>query len=273
MKRGTTDLCLVLAVDKPSGMTSHDVVSRARRIFGEKRIGHTGTLDPLASGVLPLCVGPATRLDQFLTGHDKSYVVSVVFGAATDTDDCDGEVIRTGVVPDEVFDPFFASVFVGGLVGKSKQLPPVYSAIKVGGTKACDAARKGRVIDLAPRDIEVYSAELLGIGGADGAEPARWDIAFKVSKGTYIRALARDIGHSLGCPAHVGALRRTAAGAIGIADCVTLEVLEEMGERAALDPLKVLGMLFIGGAVRLHGGSAPQLRGAARWRGRGPCRR
>ena len=92
MKRGTTDLCLVLAVDKPSGMTSHDVVSRARRIFGEKRIGHTGTLDPLASGVLPLCVGPATRLDQFLTGHDKSYVVSVVFGAATDTDDCDGEV-------------------------------------------------------------------------------------------------------------------------------------------------------------------------------------
>ena len=138
MKRGTTDLCLVLAVDKPSGMTSHDVVSRARRIFGEKRIGHTGTLDPLASGVLPLCVGPATRLDQFLTGHDKSYVVSVVFGAATDTDDCDGEVIRTGVVPDEVFDPFFASVFVGGLVGKSKQLPPVYSAIKVGGTKACD---------------------------------------------------------------------------------------------------------------------------------------
>ena len=157
MKRGTTDLCLVLAVDKPSGMTSHDVVSRARRIFGEKRIGHTGTLDPLASGVLPLCVGPATRLDQFLTGHDKSYVVSVVFGAATDTDDCDGEVIRTGVVPDEVFDPFFASVFVGGLVGKSKQLPPVYSAIKVGGTKACDAARKGRVIDLAPRDIEAVS--------------------------------------------------------------------------------------------------------------------
>ena len=304
MKRGTTDLCLVLAVDKPSGMTSHDVVSRARRIFGEKRIGHTGTLDPLASGVLPLCVGPATRLDQFLTGHDKSYVVSVVFGAATDTDDCDGEVIRTGVVPDEVFDPFFASVFVGGLVGKSKQLPPVYSAIKVGGTKACDAARKGRVIDLAPRDIEVYSAELLGIGGADGTEPARWDIAFKVSKGTYIRALARDIGNSLGCPAHVGALRRTAAGAIGIADCVTLEVLEEMGERSALDPLKVLG-------VRLHlprrcrrgtgaqrqpagrarrwscferrsvdpaaelcactAGRAPQLRAAAQWRGRGPC--
>ncbi|MFR5090681.1 MAG: hypothetical protein ACLTDR_00405 [Adlercreutzia equolifaciens] len=205
----------MLAVDKPSGMTSHDVGEpRPAHLRREAHRAH-GHFRSTRLGVLPLCVGPATRLDQFLTGHDKSYVVSVVFGAATDTDDCDGEVIRTGVVPDEVFDPFFASVFVGGLVGKSKQLPPVYSAIKVGGTKACDAARKGRVIDLAPRDIEVYSAELLGIGGADGAEPARWDIAFKVSKGTYIRALARDIGHSLGAPPMWGrcAARRPARSA------------------------------------------------------------
>ena len=303
MKRGDTDLCLVLAVDKPSGMTSHDVVSRARRIFGEKRVGHTGTLDPLASGVLPLCVGPATRLDQFLTGHDKSYVVSVVFGAATDTDDCDGEVIRTGVVPDEVFDPFFASVFVGGLVGKSKQLPPVYSAIKVGGTKACDAARKGRVIDLAPRDIEVYSAELLGIGGADGAEPARWDIAFKVSKGTYIRALARDIGHSLGCPCggaapHGGRrdwhrrLRdagglggdggaRRSGSAEGAWHALHLPrrcrcgagTQREPAGRARRGALRAPQRRSGGGAVRLHGGSAPQLRATAKWRGRGPCRR
>ena len=183
-KRGTTDLCLLLAVDKPSGMTSHDVVNRARRIFGERRIGHTGTLDPLASGVLPLCVGPATRLDNYLTGHDKSYVVSVVFGAATDTDDCEGQVIRTGEVPEEIFDPFFATTFVASLVGKSKQLPPAYSAIKVNGEKAYEAARKGRIIDLTPRDIEVYAAELLGIYGLDGLEPPRWDIAFSVSKGT-----------------------------------------------------------------------------------------
>lgn len=244
MKRGTTDYCLVVGIDKPSGMTSHDVVNRVRRIFGERRVGHTGTLDPLASGVLPICVGPATRLDQYLTGHGKSYVVSVVFGAATGTDDCDGEVIRTGDVPEEVFDPFFASTFVAGLVGKSKQLPPVYSAIKVAGQKACDAARKGRVINLEPRDIEVYSAELLGIWGADGGEPARWDIAFSVSKGTYIRALARDIGNAIGCPAHVGALRRTQAGAIGLADCVSLETLEDVGLRAALDPVRALGFRF-----------------------------
>ncbi|MEC4175839.1 tRNA pseudouridine(55) synthase TruB [Adlercreutzia sp. R7] len=243
-KRGTTDLSLIVGVDKPSGMTSHDVVNRVRRIFGERRVGHTGTLDPLASGVLPVCIGPATRLDHYLVGHDKSYVVSVVFGTATDTDDAEGAPIRTGEVPDEVFDPFFASTFVASLVGKSKQLPPVYSAIKVGGKKACDEARAGRVIDLKPRDIEVFSAELLGIWGADGTEPARWDVAFAVSAGTYIRSLARDMGNTLGCPAHVGALRRTAVGSVALDECVSLETLEDIGQRAALDPLRALGCRF-----------------------------
>ena len=243
-KRGTTDLSLMVGVDKPSGMTSHDVVNRVRRIFGERRVGHTGTLDPLASGVLPVCIGPAARLDPYLVGHDKSYVVSIVFGAATDTDDAEGTVIRTGEVPEEVFDPFFASTFVASLVGKSKQLPPVYSAIKVGGKKACDEARAGRVIDLTPRDIEVHAAELLGIWGADGVEPARWDVAFTVSAGTYIRSLARDAGNALGCPAHVGALRRTAVGAITLEECVSLETLEDIGLAAALDPLRALGCRF-----------------------------
>ncbi|WP_282190643.1 tRNA pseudouridine(55) synthase TruB [Adlercreutzia caecimuris] len=243
-KRGTTDLSLMVAVDKPSGLTSHDVVNRVRRIFGERRVGHTGTLDPLASGVLPVCIGPATRLDNYLVGHDKSYVVSIVFGAATDTDDAAGAVIRTGEVPEEVFDPFFATTFVASLVGKSKQLPPVYSAIKVGGKKACDEARRGRVIDLTPRDIEVLSAELLGIWGADGTEAPRWDVAFTVSAGTYIRSLARDAGNALGCPAHVGALRRTAVGSIALDECVSLETLEDIGLRAALDPLRALGCRF-----------------------------
>ncbi len=259
-KRGTTDLSLMVAVDKPSGMTSHDVINRVRRIFGERRVGHTGTLDPLASGVLPVCIGPATRLDNYLVGHAKSYVVSVIFGAATDTDDAEGEVIRTGDVPEEVFDPFFASTFVASLVGKAKQLPPVYSAIKVGGKKACDEARRGRVIDLAPRDIEVFSAELLGIWGAEGAEPARWDVAFTVSAGTYIRSLARDMGNALGCPAHVGALRRTAVGSIALDECVSLETLEDIGLAAALDPLRALGCRFVylddAAAARVRNGNA-----------------
>lgn len=244
MKRGESGLSLVVGVDKPAGMTSHDVVSACRRIFGERRVGHTGTLDPLASGVLPICVGPATRLDAYLTAHDKRYVVRVAFGVGTDTDDADGNVVRTGAVPDEVFDPFFASVFVSSLVGRARQLPPVYSAVKVGGKKACDEARRGNIINLEPREIEVYSAELVGIVGADGEQPAAWDIAFHVSKGTYIRSLARDIGHALGCPAHVGSLRRTSAGALALDECVTLETLSEIGVRAALDPVSLLGLRF-----------------------------
>lgn len=244
MKRGQTDLCLIVGVDKQSGMTSHDVVNRVRKIFGERRVGHTGTLDPLASGVLPICIGPATRLDAFLTGHEKSYVVSVVFGAGTDTDDSEGAVVRTGEPPEEVLDPFFATSFVKNLVGKSRQMPPAYSALKVDGVKACDAARRGRCIELKPRDIEIYDASLIGIGGIDGNEPVRWDISVTVSKGTYIRALARDIGGALGCPAHVGALRRTQAGRISLKDCVTLDTLEQIGQSAALDPVDALGLRF-----------------------------
>lgn len=240
-KRGASGLCLVVGVDKPTGMSSHDVVNRCRRIFGERRVGHTGTLDPLASGVLPICIGPATRLDAYMTAHDKRYVVDVVFGTATDTDDCDGEPIRTADVPDQLYSFDFASGFVAGLVGPHKQLPPVYSAIKVGGVKACDAARKGVVIELEPREVEVYSADLIEVFEQEQTGAAVWRIAFSVSKGTYIRSLARDIGNSLGCPAHVGALRRLEAGPIGIADCVSLETLEELGVKAALDPVRLLG--------------------------------
>ncbi len=239
-KRGESGLCLVVAVDKPSGMSSHDVVNRCRRIFGERRVGHTGTLDPLASGVLPLCIGPATRLDAYMTGHDKHYLVDVRFGSATDTDDSEGSVIKTGAVTPELLDEDFASRFVAGLVGPQRQMPPVYSAIKVDGQKACDAARKGTIIKLEPRDIEVYSAQLLGID-ASCPEAVVWTIAFHVSKGTYIRSLARDIGVMLGCPAHMSALRRHRAGAISLEDCVSLDTLEEIGLAAALDPVSVLG--------------------------------
>lgn len=250
-KRGTTDLSLMVAVDKPSGLTSHDVVNRVRRIFGERRVGHTGTLDPLASGVLPVCIGPATRLDHYLVGHDKSYVVSIVFGAATDTDDAQGQVIRTGAVPARLYDEGFARQFVAGLVGRSRQLPPVYSAIKVNGKKACDEARKGNVISIEPRDIEVYGAQLLGIDDDDGEGGLRWHVSFHVSKGTYIRALVRDMGNALGCPAHVAALERTASGALELADCLSLEALEQQGARAAIDPVAMLGLrfAFLGGAA------------------------
>ncbi len=243
-KRGQSGLSLVVGVDKPSGMSSHDVVNRVRRIFGERRVGHTGTLDPLASGVLCVCIGPATRLDNYMVGHDKHYRVRIAFGVGTDTDDVDGDPVKHGDVPIGAFDELYVREMLARFVGPQKQMPPAYSAVKVGGVKACDAARKGRIIDLTPREIEVYSATLAGIVPGDGDVPVSWDVDFHVSKGTYIRALARDIGVAVGCPAHVSALRRTRAGLLTLDDCVSLEALERMGTDAALDPVKLLGFRF-----------------------------
>ena len=243
MKRGTSGLSLVVGVNKPAGMSSHDVVNRCRRIFGERRVGHTGTLDPMATGVLPVCVGPATRLGAYLTGHDKRYRVRIAFGAGTDTDDAEGRVLRTAPVPARVLDPEFARAFVAGLVGARKQMPPAYSAVKVGGTKSYEAARSGSIIELKPRDIVVHDALLLGVREvADGCDLPSWDVEFHVSKGTYIRALARDAGAALGCPAHVAALERTALGLLSLEECVSLEALADLGDRAALDPVRLLGV-------------------------------
>lgn len=269
MKRGTSGLSLIVAIDKPTGMTSHDVVNRVRTVFGERRVGHTGTLDPLASGVLPVCVGPATRLDAYMVGHDKRYRVRVAFGVATDTDDCEGNPVRFGDVPSELFDPGFAARFAESLIGSSMQVPPAYSAIKINGKKACDQARDGNVIHLEPRPIQIYSACVLGSAELDrpgvltsaqsmlqaydtvrnmvpfGDMLPYWDMELSVSKGTYIRALARDIGNALGCPAHVASLRRVEAGGLTLDDCVTLDSLADLGERAALDPVAILGYRII----------------------------
>ncbi len=244
MKRGSSGLSLVVGVDKPIGMTSHDVVNSCRHIFQERRVGHTGTLDPLAGGVLLVCVGSATRLAPYFVAQDKRYRVKIVFGQGTDTDDAQGNIEEVALVPDEIYDPFFAQSFVESLVGTMDQVPPTYSAIKVEGKKAYDEARKGNVLDLKPRKIEIYSAQLLGISDALSCDEAFWEIDFHVSKGTYIRSLARDIGIALDCPAHVGALMRTQVGMIDIEECVSLETLKEIGKLAALDPLRFLGMSY-----------------------------
>lgn len=264
MKRGASGLSLVVGVNKPAGMSSHDVVNRCRSIFGERRVGHTGTLDPMATGVLPVCVGPATRLGPYLTGHDKRYRVTIAFGAGTDTDDADGTVVRTAPVPARVLDEDFAAAFVAGLVGARKQMPPAYSAVKVGGKKSYEAARAGTIIDLSPRDIVVHEARLLAVRDAPPGGLPSWDVEFHVSKGTYIRALARDAGLSLGCPAHVAALERTALGTLGIEECASLDVLAELGDRAALDPVRLLGTRFAFASEELAGrvGNGAQIPGS-----------
>ena len=242
MKRGSSGLSLVVAVNKPIGMSSHDVVNRCRRIFGERRVGHTGTLDPLASGVLPICVGPATRLDKYLTGHDKRYRVTMALGCETSTDDVMGEVIARGTVMPDLLDGSFADAYVAGYVGKHEQVPPRYSAIKIAGKKAYELARKGDEPELAPRSIEVYESRLVERVVVD--DEVRWVIDFSVSKGTYIRALVRDMGRELGCRAYVSALERRVAGTLDLEDCVNLDTLEALGVNAAIDPVRVLGFRF-----------------------------
>lgn len=254
-KRGASGLSLLIAVNKPKGLTSHDVVNRCRRVFDEKRVGHTGTLDPLASGVLCVAVGPATRLDAYLSGHEKTYVMDVAFGCATATDDAEGDVIAMGEVPPEVYEEDYARTVVASLRGAGKQLPPVYSAVKVDGQKSYAAARKGNVIDLKPRDFEVFEASLDQIFEAnlndmlqhpleeDRSVPV-WRVTMRVSGGTYMRSIARDLGKRFGCGAFVAELTRSALDAITLQDCVSLDSLEDDPRRALIDPLRLLNMRF-----------------------------
>ena len=162
-KRTPSGISRVIGVDKPVGMSSHDVVNRVRKLYNERRVGHTGTLDPLASGVLTVCVGPATRLNPYLVDHDKTYLMAVELGSATATDDSEGSIIARGQIKDEFFDPSFAALKVSSLVGEHNQIPPAYSAIKVQGQRAYHAARSGKVIALEPRPIVVYSASFISV--------------------------------------------------------------------------------------------------------------
>ena len=244
MKRGESGLSLLVAVDKPYGMSSHDVVNRVRGIFAERRVGHTGTLDPMATGVLPVCVGPATRLDKYMTGHDKRYRVGISFGCETTTDDAEGEPTVTANPSQRLYDEGFARDFLHSLLGGHMQVPPQYSAVKIDGKRAYKMARSGDDVVLEPRPIQVYEANLVSLDIDEETGNPCWSVDFSVSKGTYIRALARDIGRSAGCPAHVGALQRLTAGAIELEDCVSLESLEDLGAEAALDPIAVLGFRF-----------------------------
>ena len=243
MKRGATTLSGVLLVDKPAGMTSHDVVAVVRRATGEGRVGHAGTLDPMATGLLVVLVGPYTRLEPYLSAARKSYSARIVFGAETDTDDADGAVVLRAPVPDAVRDPAFAAQVLTTTLGPSLQTPPAYSAIKVGGRVAHRAARAGEALDLAQRPVHIYDAALVAV---DQATPS-WDVHYEVSKGTYVRALARDLGRACETTAHLGALRRTASGALRLAAAHTLDAVGVAASDGTItdlftDPLSALGL-------------------------------
>jgi len=232
-RRGATGLRGILVVDKPTGPTSHDVVARLRRASGESRIGHAGTLDPLASGVLIVLVGSFARLDRYLTGCEKEYVAEVSFGTETDTDDAEGSVTMSSPVPDRILDAEYATSVLEALRGPSLQKPPAYSAIKVQGRTAYSIARGGGEVILEPRPIVIHEAELLGID----PQMSSWQVRLLVSKGTYIRSVARDLGRSLGSAAHLSGLRRTASGVLGLDEAISLDQALQAGVDGTLPSL------------------------------------
>jgi len=209
---GTSGLLLV---DKPAGMTSHDVVDVARRAYGERSIGHLGTLDPFATGLLVLLFGRATRLATFIENEPKTYDATIAFGAETDTDDATGTVTSEAPLPER------AKVLAGieSLSGEIEQVPPAYSAKKVGGRIAYDAARDGDPLELPPARVVVHEWVVRSL------TPHTLDATITCGGGTYIRALARDLGRFAGSAAHLTALRRTRSGDFDVADATSLDAL------------------------------------------------
>lgn len=261
-RRGITDLVGILPIDKPAGLTSHDVVARVRQATGEGRIGHAGTLDPLATGLLVVLIGPFTRLEPYLSSAEKRYDATIAFGAETDTDDAEGSVVRTADVPPEVLDPAYAAKVLTSLLGPQLQVPPAYSAIKVAGQVAHRAARSGNALQLEPRAVRILAATLRKVDPLSRS----WDVSLHVSKGTYVRALARDIGRACGTAAHLTALRRTASGSLTLKDARSLADVEDAaaeGHISALlaDPLHALALPVIEGDPHALavGGAMPRL--------------
>lgn len=213
----------ILVLDKPAGMSSATAVERVRRELGLDRAGHGGTLDPIATGVLPICVGAGTKLAQFLLADDKAYEAEGVLGVTTDTLDRTGRVI--GERPVSVTRDALAAVLAAH-TGEQAQIPPMYSAIKQGGVRLYERARAGEEVERAPRTIRIDRLELIAFA------PPRFRIAIACSKGTYVRSLVADVGQALGTGAHLAELRRTRSGKFTLDQAVTLDRLAE----AALIP-------------------------------------
>jgi tRNA pseudouridine55 synthase len=219
------DLSGLLVIDKPVGLTSHDVVARVRRMTGMKRVGHAGTLDPFATGVLIVAVGRATRLLQYVQDSDKGYLATNVLGTETDSCDVDGAVVRR--IPLEHWPSREAvEACLASFVGTIDQVPPIYSAIKIGGQKLYEFARAGKTVDIPSRQVQIHGLELVAY------DPPELSIGVWCGKGTYIRSLARDIGQSLGTTAYCQTLRRTNTGGFCLADSWSLEDLADIDVQA-----------------------------------------
>jgi tRNA pseudouridine55 synthase len=224
-----TGLNGLLVLDKPPGMTSHDVVSLVRRATGEKSIGHLGTLDPMATGVLPLLLGRYTRLAQFFSQAEKQYTGEIRFGFATDTFDAEGTASGEAVALTKSLEELRA--LAAKFHGEIDQVPPVYSAKKLGGVAAHKLARAGLPVPVKPARITIHEFELLGLEGETAS------FTMTVSAGGYVRSVAHELGQLAGCGAHLASLRRVRAGAFGLAQAITVEQLKEAAGAAALEAM------------------------------------
>ena len=219
----------ILVIDKSAGWTSQDVAAKLRGVFHERRVGHGGTLDPMATGVLPIFIGRATRAAEFLESAEKEYVAGLRLGVVTDTQDTSGTVLETNSV---CVTRAQLEAALRQFLGPIEQIPPMYSAIKINGQKLYELARRGQEVARRPRSITIHALELLEGEGAD------WTVRVRCSKGTYVRTLCHDLGRALGCGGCMSSLRRTRAGSFTLAQAVTMQQVLDFA--AGQDPQQLL---------------------------------
>lgn len=220
----------VFLLDKPQGMSSNYALQRVKRLYGAAKAGHTGALDPLATGLLPIALGEATKFSQFLLDADKRYITTAKLGIRTNTSDAEGEVVATAEVnPETVTEQAIAALLVSHFSGEIEQVPSMFSALKHQGQPLYKLARQGKQVEVKPRRVTIYSAKLLAFRGDEV------DLEIHCSKGTYIRSIVEDLGLLLGCGAHVSMLRRTATGRYQADQMLTLEQLMQLAEPKELD--------------------------------------
>lgn len=228
----------ILNIDKPQGITSHDVVDVIRKIFPKVKVGHTGTLDPLATGVLPICIGEATKLTNYLTSENKTYRVKMLLGVETDTYDITGKIVFASVLSK---DEIYIKERIKRFIGKQEQIPPIYSAVKIDGKRAYAYAREGKPVELKPREIEIHSIEDIQVN------LSRREVSFVVSctKGTYVRSLVHDIGKKIGCGAAMTELRRLETGKFSIEDSIPLYDFLKFDYNKMLDSITPIEEYFM----------------------------
>lgn len=239
----------VLLLDKPIGLTSNDALQKARRLFSAAKGGHTGTLDPLATGLLPLCFGEATKFSADLLDADKTYEAVIKLGVTTDTGDAEGAVIATAAVNVSESDIFRV---LPQFTGDIQQIPPMHSALKRNGRPLYELARQGIEVEREPRAVTIYAIDCLGFSGDS------LSLRVACSKGTYIRVLASDIGQALGCGAHLTGLRRTVVGDLDLANAVTLDELNALDEAARAGRLQPVDALLLSLPVMTVEGEAAE---------------